>query len=436
MDTRTVRTKSIFFLLTWVLFGLLVSQGAAFASEPLTYISPWGGIDAEKERRIVKWAVEQTGVDVDLLYPGGVGGVIEQLLLLSASNIPVDIVWNHQSMHHQFNELNAWMDLRPFVERDTRVSFDQFAPGALDFFTDADGRITALPFRWSFTVLNYNVDLFDEAGVAYPNATWTLEGEFLEAARRLTRRNADGETVQWGVAPFRLHEYIWRAWGADLLSADKQSAGLDTLEAYNALQFLRDLYLQHEVAARGQGTWQQGTTAMLFEHPALERTPSEIRWDIAEVPVGPSGTRVTRGAVGAWSIPVWSQNPEAAWQVVGELASYEGQLRYLEEGLGGTRFDSIRHFLLEDYDPQKFVTPLHPDSFQNRDVFLQAMAYAHIDRDRQLLSAYIPELAFSGNTPLGDNGDITRPNRPLSHIVEDLTRKINATLAVHPELFR
>src|SRR5690606_20473382 len=107
------------------------------------YLSPWGGTDAAKETRIVEWAEERSGVDVELIYPGGVQGVIEQLLLYKATGVPVDIVWNHQSMHHQFDRLGAWLDLRPFVERDPLVDFEVFAPGAIDFYTASDGRITA-----------------------------------------------------------------------------------------------------------------------------------------------------------------------------------------------------------------------------------------------------------------------------------------------------
>ena len=109
---------------------LLFSLSSVSAQEALVYMTPWGGMDAEKERRIVSWASEVSGQDVEIQYPGGVQGVIEQLLLYRATDLPADVVWNHQSMHHQFDRLGAWLDLRPFVERDPLVDFNMFAPGS------------------------------------------------------------------------------------------------------------------------------------------------------------------------------------------------------------------------------------------------------------------------------------------------------------------
>ena len=413
----------------------LILQAVASAQEPLVYMTPWGGMDAEKERRILAWASEVSGKEVEIQYPGGVQGVIEQLLLYRATNIPVDVVWNHQSMHHQFDRLGAWLDLRPFVERDPLVDFNMFAPGALQFFTGPDGRITALPFRWSFTVLNYNIDHFEEAGLAFPDSNWRYEYEFLDAAKRLTRVNGDGTVTQWGVIPLRLHEYIWRAWGVPLLTPDRTASAFTDPRAHDALQFLRDLYVTHGVATANINAWTSGQASMLLEHPALERHDGTLRWDIAEVPLGPSGERVTRGAVGAWSIPTWSKDPDAAWELVRHLASKDGQIRYLEEGLGGTRFDSIREFMIDNFDPNSFQPPLHPEAFGNRHVYLEAMQYAVIDTERQLLAEYVPELGFGNNTPLGITGDITRADRPVSHIIEDLVNKINIALRDHPDLF-
>jgi|GEM_PF-3538371 len=425
---------------TWSL-GLLLaallalSQLPLAAQEPLIYFTPWAGRDGEKERRILSWASEVSGQPVEIINPGSVNAVAEQLLLYRTTGLSVDVVWNHQSTHHQFDRINGWLDLRPFVENDPLVDFEMFAPGALQFFTGPDGRITALPFRWSFTVLNYNKDLFDEAGLGYPDSTWRYEVEFLEAAKRLTRRNADGTVTQWGVVPLRLHEFIWRAWGANLLTPDRTASGLLDPRAVDALQFLRDLYVVHEVAATSTAQWDRGNAGMMFENPVLERNNSNMRWDIAEVPLGPAGVRVTRGAVGAWSIPSWSDKPERAWELIRHLASKEGQIRYLEEGLGGTRFDSIQEFMIDNYDPSKFQVPLHPDTFHNRDVYLQAMQYAVIDTERQLLAEYVPELGFGGNTPLGNTGAITRDAVPVTQILEELSQKINAALRQYPNIF-
>ncbi len=249
----------------------------------------------------------------------------------------------------------------------------------------------------------------------------------VEAARRLTRVSPDGETERYGLSPFRLHDFVWQAWGAELLTPDKKGFGLKTPEAISSLEFLRSLYVEG-IARPGSGVapFRNEISSMIFEHPILEHSTETLNWDIAHVPMGPAERRITRGAVGAWSIPAWSKDPEAAWKVIRELASMEGQLQYLIEGLGGTRFDSIIEFMLVDYDPSRFGSPLTPESFQNRQVYLEAMTYAEVDKDRTYLNV------TAMTTLLGPGGAITKPDQPISHILDELEQQILNVLAERP----
>ena len=54
----------------------------------------------------------------------------------------------------------------------------------------------AVPFALVNTVLYFNKDMFDAAGIAYPTDDWTWE-EFREAAKKLTiDKNGDGTPDQ------------------------------------------------------------------------------------------------------------------------------------------------------------------------------------------------------------------------------------------------
>ena len=46
-------------------------------------------------------------------------------------------------------------------------------------------------------MINYNRDLFDKAGVAYPKQGWTWE-EFREVAKALTVKDSSGNVTQFG----------------------------------------------------------------------------------------------------------------------------------------------------------------------------------------------------------------------------------------------
>src|ERR671937_56609 len=76
------------------------------------------------------------------------------------------------------------------------------------------GKLYALPRDMSNVILYYNKDLFDKAGVAYPNNDWTWNS-FLEASKKLTLdKDKSGKVNQWG---FGVLNIVWNwagfVWG-------------------------------------------------------------------------------------------------------------------------------------------------------------------------------------------------------------------------------
>jgi len=70
--------------------------------------------------------------------------------------------------------------------------------GAIPVALHREGLQYGLPKYHGALALYYNKDLFDEHGVAYPNADWTY-GDYLEAMQRLTDdRDGDDQTDLWG----------------------------------------------------------------------------------------------------------------------------------------------------------------------------------------------------------------------------------------------
>ena len=62
-----------------------------------------------------------------------------------------------------------------------------------------DGKTYAMPYRQDSWVLYYNKDLFDKAGVAYPDGSWTWD-DYAKAAKELTT-GAEGGRVDGGRRP-------------------------------------------------------------------------------------------------------------------------------------------------------------------------------------------------------------------------------------------
>ncbi|OYD15999.1 hypothetical protein CH333_04585, partial [candidate division WOR-3 bacterium JGI_Cruoil_03_44_89] len=84
------------------------------------------------------------------------------------------------------------MNLEPFLQEDTTWNAGEYYQVLLGGFRYRDS-LYGIPKDWSPLVLYYNKNLFDEAGVSYPDENWTWD-DFLDAAIKITKdENGDGE---------------------------------------------------------------------------------------------------------------------------------------------------------------------------------------------------------------------------------------------------
>lgn len=95
------------------------------------------------------------------------------------------------------NNAAAVLNLEPFFDNDPTITKEDFYPVILDQFS-YQGQVYGLPADVTMTVIEYNKNLFDAAGLAYPTADWTTE-DFLAAAVALTQ--GEGDTKQYGYVP-------------------------------------------------------------------------------------------------------------------------------------------------------------------------------------------------------------------------------------------
>ena len=71
--------------------------------------------------------------------------------------------------------------------------FSDFAPSLFEQ-SSFKGNIYYIPISWNNIMINYNRDLFDKAGVAYPKEGWTWD-DFRETAKALTVKDASGNVT-------------------------------------------------------------------------------------------------------------------------------------------------------------------------------------------------------------------------------------------------
>jgi multiple sugar transport system substrate-binding protein len=123
-----------------------------------------------------------------------------------------------------------------------------------------DGQIWGIPWDSGALLIMYNKDLFDEAGVPYPDPNvWLTWDEIIELGKQLTL-DLEGKTPNdAGFNPGRVKQYgfmadtghgrqtyIWSN-GAEIIAGD-MTMPIDTPEFIEAMNWLADLGLKHYVA--------------------------------------------------------------------------------------------------------------------------------------------------------------------------------------------
>jgi len=82
-----------------------------------------------------------------------------------------------------------FLDLSPLVNGDSTLNIPDFIPAVWNSF-QCDQGVWALPVSEDITILTYDPDAFDQAGLSYPDANWTMD-DLANAARTLAQRNVD-----------------------------------------------------------------------------------------------------------------------------------------------------------------------------------------------------------------------------------------------------
>ena len=204
------------------------------------------------------------------------------------------------------------------------------------------GSLYALPKDLSCFAFAYNKDLFDEAGLAYPDPEkpYTYD-EFIEVCKALTKdKDGDGETDQWGVAnanQFGMTPYLYSN-GVKFLNDDMTKVNVANNEALkNALTFYTDLTLNgltpsvdQDTALGGYQRWLDGQIGFYacgtWDIAAfMDDSTFPYEWDLCGWPVGPDGdgrSHTWMGSVG-YCISKNTANPDLCAELIAKLSTDE-----------------------------------------------------------------------------------------------------------------
>ena len=246
----------------------------------------------------------------------------------AAGTLP-DIIYVHGSRSYPWASEGIIVSIQDFVDEDKEFNVEGIWEESLRLYR-FEGNQVAIPYDHGPKILGYNKDLFDAAGVDYPDDSWTMD-TFRETAIALT--DLDNNIFGWsGELPSHQHEAML-AWGGRVMNEEQTEMVLDSDENREAFQFWVDLIHTDKAAptpaeseAFEQGVWISGGAAMAkvasWNTPTLDKFAA-FSWDVANWPTGPAG-RGTGSFGSGFAITKDSANPDAAWTYLREYLSTEG----------------------------------------------------------------------------------------------------------------
>lgn len=102
-----------------------------------------------------------------------------------------------------------FLDLSPLTSADITLDVDDFLPAVWQSF-QWDNGVWALPVSADVVTVVYDQQVFDEKGLAYPTANWTVE-DFAFAADALAERDENGNVTVPGLVTYQNEAYLFRS---------------------------------------------------------------------------------------------------------------------------------------------------------------------------------------------------------------------------------
>ncbi len=369
----------------WVALTVFTLTLVASAQE-VRYITWVGGASKALEDEVVDMFRERNpDIPVDFAtVSGGTTGVLERIIINEASGGDVDMALTHTRYLTDLIEQGLLLDLRPYIERDG-IDLNAYPKGVMDSYLGPNGEIYAFPQQWTTIVLAYNKDQFDRYGIVHPDNTWDIFA-MEENAKLLTQdTDGNGENDMWGLHPQSLNEYVWRLWGVPFVDESGTRSGWHDPKAVDAWNWYGEIHQTGLIPPSvngADGTWVGGKVGMrlAWPHTLMENAPyMNDSWDVVMHPYGANGERASRAAGAQWAILKSSQNPDRAWELLKFFISTEAQHAYLVRGRGGIEQNAMIQHWVTDFDPaNNGITD--PDTLLNRNVMVEAYAYASLGR--------------------------------------------------------
>lgn len=263
-----------------------------------------------------------------------------RILMLRAGGIAPDVMRQNTSFGAQYVRRGMNLPLDRYIDGPDGIDRDDFIPIIWDSLRYR-GRTYGLPQDINIRALYYNKELFDAAGLSYPDESWTWK-ELQGAAERLAdpARNGGKEGISGLLTGFRGPDWLpfYYQAGGKVWNAEKTAPRLDNEEAVASLLFFKgilgDFMMSQSGSERGglgpYTFFQNGQAAMLIDgswrSPQLKKSAPDLRFGVAPLPQGRRAMSISTSCY--WGVSAQTRHPDEAWKLAKFLSGKEQLIRY------------------------------------------------------------------------------------------------------------
>ena len=284
--------------LTLVLLLSLAGCGSADGKEHLTF-QIWDVAQrASMEAMCAAYTAQHPDVVIDVQIVSW-NEYWTKLEAAAESNTMPDIFWMHTNQILYYADFGMLADVTDlYADEDPSYYQNHFSEISIGNASGSDGRLYGVPKDKDNVVLVYNKEMFDAAGVAYPDENWTWD-DMISASAQIYEKTGKYGYMAYNDDQMGYWSFVYQAGGC-ILTEDKTRAGFDQpgtrkgMEFYVGLQDYEWCPDQAYFAETAPGTaFFSGIGSMYIEgnwelmNKCVSFPDMNGKWDIAPMPKCP-----------------------------------------------------------------------------------------------------------------------------------------------------
>ena len=264
------------------------------------------------------------------------------------SNTMPDIFWMHTDQILYYADFGILADLTDlYADEDPDYYFNHFSDVSIANASGSDGHIYGVPKDKDNVVLVYNKEMFDAAGVAYPDENWTWD-DMMAASQQVYDKTGKYGYMAYNDEQLGYWNFVYQN-GGYILDENNVYAGYTNPATADAIKFYVDIQKndwcpdQTYFTETSPGTaFFSGVGCMFLEGSwnllsEMQNYPEMVgKWDIAPLPKCPNpASGDGRGTISnglCYSTAAKGKNLELVKDVLRFFGSEEGQRIQGESG--------------------------------------------------------------------------------------------------------